>query len=172
MNKYSKFCRCRCVNHPEVVLDKDTYNGQGYCLECDNFNLSDEIKLCALCSAIYETSVKFHNRPDFQLRIEINKTRTEYIKGLKNNSVVWHESIYLRASRTVQHLLVYNSDKTKLDILYLYNYEGTHYRVLDFNNFVLFMSDSVYYTDLFNSDIEGEVEDWLNYKYEVKNNVK
>jgi hypothetical protein len=54
--KYDEKCFCKCSDHPEIDLIKDDFYGQGYCPECDNFNLSDQYDDCEFClSKRFET---------------------------------------------------------------------------------------------------------------------
>jgi hypothetical protein len=65
---------------------------------------------------------------------------------------------YLKASRTIETVLV--SNESLNDILFIYNYEGISFRVfeshLDLINFFLNMSETNYHFDT-----ENEVDDFL-----------
>lgn len=69
MKQFNEACTCRCVNHPNEVLIKEDFSGQGYCKLCDNFNLSDEYQECALCRALYNQWQK--------LQMEINSLESK-----------------------------------------------------------------------------------------------
>lgn len=69
------------------------------------------------------------------------------------------EISYLRPSRTVETILLENSSKKR--ILYVYNYEGWHFRV--FNNVIQVLD---FFDDKFEPEISFEDEEELGKYFE------
>lgn len=54
-NKNQEKCTCKCPDHPDRILDKHrAYGGQGFCVQCDSFRLTDEINNCDFCEKASE----------------------------------------------------------------------------------------------------------------------
>jgi hypothetical protein len=70
------------------------------------------------------------------------------------NNVPYIEVDYLRPSRTVETILLENSSKKR--IVYVYNYEGWHFRV--FNNIIQVLD---FFDDKFEPEISFEDEQEL-----------
>jgi len=80
------------------------------------------------------------------------------------------ESIHLRASRSLDVTLIQNSNGKRINqqLIYIYNYEGVHYRVFktlnDFFNFIDNLDDNC----ICEFDNETEMENYLTLEFEIK----
>ena len=80
------------------------------------------------------------------------------------------ETVYLRASRTVDVILLKSFEglSTKEAVLYIYNYEGIHYRIFkELNDFFNFL-DGIDDKCVCEFDNETEMENYLCQEYEIK----